>query len=376
MKHFKIIFLSACFVFALGQRAVCDKIDDDIKKQSSKLLDVSKSLKDKQRIKEQLILEEKLAKSELKSISSQLAKVEAEIKKVSVDIAKSSKQLKAAERKKANTVKEKDNCEQALCSGVVEYYKCLAIVPYEANPVKYKTMQQYLEYCKQNHDNAVKRHESAQSEVKNLEVKTKKLSSKRQASQNDSKKRKELLDQKNKTLKEKSAKVAAAEREIKNLQESAKAMQALITKLSSSKQTKKGAAAPKTNVRKNSLPWPVLGKTTANFGRSKHPTLNTYVISNGIKIQGSDNSQVKAVEAGTVIFAGAFRSYGKMVIVDHGKGFLSVYGQLSVISVKEDQTIARGAQVGRLGKNPSNVLYFEVRENNTPANPILWLAPK
>jgi septal ring factor EnvC (AmiA/AmiB activator) len=129
-------------------------------------------------------------------------------------------------------------------------------------------------------------------------------------------------------------------------------------------------------IRKKSLPWPVNGKVIAKFGKNKHPELDTYVISNGIKIDAADFSRVKSVDSGTVVFTGEFRSYGKVVIIDHKDSIFSVYGLLDHILVKEDQKVLKEDVIADLGGGKNSYLYFEIRQNNIPDDPILWLQQK
>ena len=113
-----------------------------------------------------------------------------------------------------------------------------------------------------------------------------------------------------------------------------------------------------------------------NYGKNKHPDLNTNVISNGIKIKARNNAIIKSVDEGEVVFTGEFRSYGKMIIIDHKGVFFSVYGELGNILVSEGQAVSRGANIAKLGSGDNSVLYFEIRQYNVPENPVLWLEEK
>ena len=189
----------------------------------------------------------------------------------------------------------------------------------------------------------------------------------------------ELQKNKNNLLKTTAGKRIKAEQDIKELNNSAKALEALVKKLTASKNLDKTKSlrAVNTNTRKNNLPWPVdAGTVVLKYGKNKHPDLNTNVISNGIKIKSQNNAIIKAVDDGTVVFTGEFRSYGKMVIVDHKGIFFSVYGQLNNISVKEDQKVVRQEQIARVGSGENSVLYFEIRQYNVPEDPLLWLKEK
>ncbi len=81
---------------------------------------------------------------------------------------------------------------------------------------------------------------------------------------------------------------------------------------------------------------------------------------------------VKAVSRGEVLFSGEFRSYGQMIVIDHGGGFYTIYGQLSELYVQEGQKVQEAAVIGKLGADQP-ILYFEVRSENKVEDPELWL---
>ena len=62
-----------------------------------------------------------------------------------------------------------------------------------------------------------------------------------------------------------------------------------------------------------------------------------------------------------------------MVIVDHKGVFFSFYCQLNKILVKENQKVIRQQEIANVGTGENSVLYFEIRQNNDPENPLLWL---
>ena len=121
---------------------------------------------------------------------------------------------------------------------------------------------------------------------------------------------------------------------------------------------------------KGKLIWPVKGEVLSLFGKQSHPGLpDTYVINKGIKISVSQGSSVSSVEKGNVLYANSFKGYGNMIILDHGKGFYSIYGQLMEFMVKENDTVEREQIIAKSG----SIVYFEIRVDGKPEDPLNWL---
>lgn len=126
---------------------------------------------------------------------------------------------------------------------------------------------------------------------------------------------------------------------------------------------------------KGDLPWPIAGEVTARFGRQASGRFGTSIVRNGIEVGASEGSVVTAVHEGTVAYAAPFSGFGTMVIVDHGRAAFTVYGHLQDAAVSAGTKVSRGASLGHLGLTPSGgaALYFEVRIDGRPVNPLEWL---
>ena len=123
------------------------------------------------------------------------------------------------------------------------------------------------------------------------------------------------------------------------------------------------------------LDWPVKGSVSAPFGKFKHPAFAAEVIRKGIDIDASAGDGVRAVEKGRVVFADRFTGYGRMVIIDHGERYYTIYGHLSEIIRKNGEEIARGEILGRVGDSDSlsgAKLYFELRKDGHSVDPLPW----
>lgn len=130
---------------------------------------------------------------------------------------------------------------------------------------------------------------------------------------------------------------------------------------------------------KGALAWPVKGAVVTEFGKHKHEKFNTYIFSKGINIAAKRGEDVRNVYNGAVLFADWFKGYGKMVILDHGKGFFTVYAHLAEISVPVKSAVESGQLIGKVGDTGSlqgPVLYFEIRHHGEPQDPLNWLAAR
>ncbi|MBN2407711.1 MAG: peptidoglycan DD-metalloendopeptidase family protein [Elusimicrobia bacterium] len=121
---------------------------------------------------------------------------------------------------------------------------------------------------------------------------------------------------------------------------------------------------------KGYLPWPVKGRVISRFGKQKHPQLDTYLINRGIKIKGDAGEKAKAVAGGEIVYAGRFRGMGNIIIIDHGKDYYSIYGELEDILAGVGEVVEPFREIGTLS---AGVLYFELGKGSVPEDPIQWM---
>jgi septal ring factor EnvC (AmiA/AmiB activator) len=129
---------------------------------------------------------------------------------------------------------------------------------------------------------------------------------------------------------------------------------------------------------KGDIEWPVAGTVAGGFGRQVNRKFHTSVVSNGIRIAAVASTPVTAVHDGTVAYATAFTGFGNLVIIDHGSVAFSLYGYLADIDVVSGERVAQGQRLGSVGTSlegePS--LYFELRIDGKPVDPLQWLKRK
>lgn len=124
---------------------------------------------------------------------------------------------------------------------------------------------------------------------------------------------------------------------------------------------------------KGSLDWPLRGKVLNKFGV---PQSNFPLSQQGWLIAAPEGSDVVAVFDGQVVFSDWLKGYGLVIIIDHGDGFLSLYGQNQALFLSTGDKVSAQqliASSGRSGGNSMAALYFSLRQNGTPLNPKNWL---
>ncbi len=172
-------------------------------------------------------------------------------------------------------------------------------------------------------------------------------------------------------LKDTEGKQIEQEKEISELKESVQEMGTLITELryKLSEIEKKKLKKLSLVKQKGNLIWPVHGEVISLFGKYKHSDLNTYLFNNGIKINSEKGSEVLAVAEGVILFANDFKGYGKTVIIEHNQNFCTVYSRLGKIKVNPGQYVNKSDIIGSIDSS----LYFEIRLDNKPEDPLIWL---
>jgi len=126
------------------------------------------------------------------------------------------------------------------------------------------------------------------------------------------------------------------------------------------------------------LPFPATGRLVGLYGQA----LDGGVTRKGISIATRPGGQVVSPFDGTIVFAGPFRGYGQLLIIDHGEGYHSLLAGLGRIDVEISQPVLAGEPIASMsnkggfdgGAQP--VLYVEFRRNNQPINPLPWLVAR
>lgn len=184
------------------------------------------------------------------------------------------------------------------------------------------------------------------------------------------------------------ARARALLEELRTFSEEASSLRELIAKLEQQAAKQRSLAArrdtPRTVERpfsslgralselKGQLPYPAIGAVTQRFGARDG-------ISNakGIRIRTRDSAQVISPYDGSVVFAGPFRNYGLLLIIDHGDGYHSLLAGFETLQSTVGQWVLMGEPIGTMPARESQTgageLYLELRRGGTAINPLPWL---
>jgi murein hydrolase activator len=131
---------------------------------------------------------------------------------------------------------------------------------------------------------------------------------------------------------------------------------------------------------KGKMPLPVQGEITARFGAARRTEAGVNAPTwKGVFIRAPQGAEVHAVAAGRVVFADWLRGFGNLLVLDHGEGLLTVYGNNETLLANAGERVGAGeviASVGNTGGNADPGLYFEMRFQGRPIDPLRWAAAR
>lgn len=124
---------------------------------------------------------------------------------------------------------------------------------------------------------------------------------------------------------------------------------------------------------RSQMPWPLDGEVVARFGDR---FASGQMRRQGIIIAGDAGNVVRAVHPGRIVFADWLRGSGHLILIDHGQGYMSVYSHQQSLSKQSGEWVNRGEAIGLSGHDAGNGqpgLYFEIRQQREPLDPLAWL---
>ena len=190
----------------------------------------------------------------------------------------------------------------------------------------------------------------------------------KQALEINRQKRSVVIDALNKKISTRKQKLAQAKTDVKQLEDLMQGLRRALADVPSDAGVRKSFRS-----QKGRFQMPVRGRISSRYGSRRGSTGLRW---QGVVIRAKQGASVSSISHGRVAFADWLRGFGLLVIVDHGQGYMSLYGHNDSLYVETGDWIEAGeeiASVGRSGGRKRSALYFEIRHNGKPTNPLRWV---
>ncbi len=371
------------FLFALTT-AIPSHVNADVTLQQQKLNELRLRIEklqtklDKQKDKHSR-LRKKLKKSEKK-----IGKVNRQLKTINRKLSKQKKQLSELNKQKKNLNFALNQQRNALAGQIRTSYaigrqEYLKLLLNQQDPALMGRTLVLYDYLNRARTERISEIALKVTELKSVEEKinlqTVKLNSTRQkrlkqkqALESNRKKRASVLEALNKKIRTRKQKLAQVKTDAKQLEDLMQGLRRALADVPANAGVRKSFRSQKGRFR-----LPVRGRISSRYGSRRGSTGLRW---QGVVIRARQGASVRSISHGRVAFADWLRGFGLMVIVDHGQGYMSLYGHNDSLYVETGDWIEAGeeiASVGRSGGRKKPALYFEIRHNGKPTNPMRWV---
>lgn len=373
------LLLSLCF----GFNDVYASKNEDMVRYQSKLDKLQKSIA---KIQQHL----KGTKKQRSSVLSELNKLELEIsknarklKKIEQEVVRVKEQKRALERELKQLNRQLANQRAILAEQVRSAYSMghqqnLKMLLNQQDPAQAGRTQEYFNYlnrARQQQINSfldnIERKKQTEIAIQQALVKQNELL---QAQKEKKRKRQKQRLQRKKLLAELSDKIKNQENTLSSLESSRSRIENLLKSLGELLADIPTSPSEKEpfKSRKGKLPWPVKGPFLGRFGQAKNYGDLKW---NGVLIKAEMGTPVRVISHGRVAFSDWLQGFGFIIIVDHGDGYMSLYGHNESLFKQTGDWVQAGeviATAGDSGGQPRSGVYFEIRSRGKPVNPSKW----
>lgn len=380
MKFGPALAVSLCVLSVAGALAV-----ESVDQQRERLKRVQAELEQKKKEKERSDRRARELRSEVDRISEELDGARRTMAETERRLADAERKRSAAEERLWNSRRTLGTWEEKLAAVLADQYRS-RVVAVEGGFVErtyaaalLSEQVTGLSFAVENHAGVV----ALRDQLMEIEEDLRNLQS---AKVRDERRIENARDRMTRLARTEEGRQAVLKRQMEDLHASARRFERMIQDLIEKERAAR-ARRPKTkpspapspslaaNRWRGRVGWPVDGPVVEKFGRTHHPELDTFVISNGVRLRPSASATVNAVAAGDVLFAGPFMNYGLMTLVSHTDGLHTIYAGLGNLLVEAGQSVSLGEALGRPGRDDQGrpQVYFEMRVDGEPVDPERWV---
>jgi septal ring factor EnvC (AmiA/AmiB activator) len=372
LKVLIAVFIIVSFPLSLARGEAVKELEKTIDQKKGDLTEVQKELKDKKQKVKKKWWKEKKTTDALDEIGRRLNQKAEELRKLDAEMDALEKKVARQKGEIAHLGETVAALNEQFESRVRAMYKLhrVGIIQVLFSAEDYSDALRRYKAFQLVSENDLQLLEAYQRGIEEREEKRKDLVEEKRSLEQ---KRHEVEDKKREIERAKRNKAAllaavkkerlAYEKAITELQGREKALHTLIQKLTVKAAKLKGAGF---KALRGKLPLPVQGSIFSPKGREK-----------GIGIRAPEGAKIQAICNGKVAYAGWFKGYGNLMIIDHGGGYHTVFAHAARLLKQVGEAVKMGdvvALVGSTGSMEGSMLYFEIRHHGTAVNPTTWLA--
>jgi len=381
LKLLSLLFLTTS---ALSTIALSTLAADDLTQSTQQLKSVQNQINAARKTLQEDKKQQATIKKNLEKTQSELAKITGNLQEINQELSDTSNELAILNQEFDTLTENLTNHQSALASQLRGTYQLGTVSPLRqwlmmqdpASIGRDMIYMRYLNEARIEQLNYVQKElvtaAELQQAMQEKEAELKQRLSNQQLQQHDLSVKQEEHNQLAASLGDK---IDAKDKQLQQLVQDENKLSQLLKQLQAKASNTNSAIAKKPFAQlRGKLPWPVEGKLVFPFG-SKQTVSG--LPSNGLFIAGTAGQSVKAVQAGTVVYADWLRGYGRLLIVDHGNGYMTLYAHNLSLNKKQGDKISMQEAIASVGDGSSYGqpgLYFEIRHNGQPINPLPWLA--
>lgn len=346
------------------------------------------SLQKKIKRLQQTIATKQNSKSEfikqLRNIEKKIGTINQKIKKSSSLISASKKQLKKLNKQKKSLNHSLSNNKKSLSNQIYGAYtqgqnSHLQMIFNQQDPAQFQRQLMFYQYLTSQQSDTIdavtddlqtlsRTEDNIKKEKTQLTSNKKTLETQKSSLTKDRSKRKKIVKKLNSELNRQGSK-------LNSLNEDAEQLKQLIASIN---EIFKDNSAPKTPFvkQKGKLPWPLKGNLKTMYGRLKPLSKLKW---QGNIIYAPNGRHVRAISSGRVAYADWLKGFGNIIILDHGDGYLSLYGNNESLYKLPGEEVRKGeiiSSAGNSGGKSKSGVYFEIRKKGRPQNPSIWCRKK
>jgi len=371
--------LALILIITVHSIASADSASDEKKlaKLQRKINQLQLELEQDNKKKDKATYELKLAEQAISHSSIRLRRLDNKLSTAKTNLKKLNReQLELEKQTETNRFYLVKQIQASYAMGKQEYIKLLLN---QQNPSRVARMVVYYQYFNESRVARLQEIDTSLSRLnevsRGISENTEQLSQLRQQIIDDQKVLNTTRRQRQELVAQLSAKLSKKDQALQALLQDEQHLKRLLDQIESELgDVEKDLAAPKDFAQlQGQLPWPANGKLTARFGSMRNSAGNLKW--KGIVIQTQAGENIRSVAYGRVVFADWLRGFGMLLIIDHGKGYMSLYGHNEQLHKKLGDWVQANeviATSGNSGGQDTTSLYFEIRHNGVPQNPKKW----